>query len=196
VQRYSGKRSTPKRGGAGRVGREREHRVGERLRLAGRYQQTGLAVAHKVLQPADRRRDHRARAFHRLERDHPETLAERRNHDRERLLDRALNRRHVPEEPHRFREAELACEILQPVLERAAPGNVESRLGAFVEHAAEGAQQDDVTLDRDQASDAEEAQLVAFVRRRLRTCSDSVVDDLEVGLQEAFRLGQVAREAP
>ena len=76
------------RGGAGRVGGEREHRLGERLGFARRHEQAGLAVADEVLEAADRGGDHRPRPLHRLERDHPEAFAERRHDDRERLLDR------------------------------------------------------------------------------------------------------------
>ena len=91
------------RRGARRVGRELEHRRRERVGVAGRHEQAGLAVAHEVLEPADRRCDHGPRALHRLERDHAEALAERRHDDRERLLDRALHRRDVAEEPARSR---------------------------------------------------------------------------------------------
>ena len=46
----------------------------------------------------------------------------------------ALDRRHVAEEAHRLVEAELAREILEPVLEHAAAGDVEPRVGPLVEH--------------------------------------------------------------
>ncbi len=91
-----------------RVIREREYRLGKRLGFARGNEQPCLAFAYKIFQAADLRRDHRPTALHRLERDHPEALAERRHDDDLRLLDRPLDRSHVAEEAHLLREAELA----------------------------------------------------------------------------------------
>src|SRR5581483_2126069 len=104
------------------------------------------------------------------------------------------DRRHVAEKANRVLEVELASEVLEPVLEHAPPGDVEPRVGPLVEHAPEGTQKHDVTLDRDQATDAEEARRVAVVRLRLGLRRDPVVDDLEVRLREALGLGEVAGE--
>ena len=73
----------------------------------------------------------------------------------------------MAEEAHRADQVELAREILQAVLEHAAAGDVEPRVGPRVEHPPERAQQDDVALDRDQAADAQEVRRVARVRLRL-----------------------------
>ena len=183
------------RGGMRGVGCQREHRRSQRLGVAGRHEQARLSVPNEVLEPADRRRDHRPRALHRLERDHPEPLAERGDDDRQRILDRLLNGRHMAEEADGAVQPELAREVLEPVLEHAAAGDVERRVGPLVEHLPERAQQHDMSLDRDQAPDTEEAGRLAGVRLRLRPGGDPVVDDLEVGLGEAFRLRQVAGEA-
>src|SRR5207237_215399 len=83
---------------------------------------------HEVLEPADRSRDHRPRALHRLEGDHAEALSERGDDDGERVLDRLLDRRHVTEEAHRVEQVELAGEILEAVLEHATAGDVEARV--------------------------------------------------------------------
>ena len=93
----------------------------------GLDEQPGLAVADELAEPADRGGDHRPRALHRLERDHPEALAHRRHDDDRRLLDRALDRRDVAEEAHRVGDAELARERPQRRLERPAAGDVEPR---------------------------------------------------------------------
>src|SRR5581483_9434548 len=47
-------RLEPERGGTGGVGGETEHRIGERVRLSGRDEHPGLAVADEVLEAADR----------------------------------------------------------------------------------------------------------------------------------------------
>jgi hypothetical protein len=52
-----------------------------------------------------------------------------------------------------------------------------------------------MTLDRNQAADAEQSRVVAHVRRRGAVGRNPVVDDLEVLLLEALRLGEVLREA-
>jgi len=174
------------------VARELEHRRRERLRLGDGDEQAGLAVADDVLEPADRRRDHGPPALHRLQCDHPEALAERRDDDDRRIVDRALRRRHVPEEPQRGAEVERVREVLQPALEHAAPCDVEPRLRALLEQLPERAQQDEMALDRDQAPDAEEVR-AAVERPRRGPGVDAVVDDLEVRLAEALGLGEVAR---
>ena len=175
VQRTSGKRSIARRRASlpiatARAGSAASSSIaaGERVGVARLHEQAGLAVAHEVLEAADRGGDHGPRPLHRLERDHAEALAERRHDDGERLLDRALHRRDVAEEPHGAVEPELAREILEPVLEHAAARDLERRVGPLVEHLPERAQQHDVALDRDQAADAEEARRVAGVRRRAR----------------------------
>ena len=53
-----------------------------------------------------------------------------------------------------------------------------------------------MALDRDQPADAEQARLGARVRGARRRRRDPVVDDLEVLLVEALRLGEVLREPP
>ena len=71
------------------VVREPQHRRRRATSASpGGDEQARLAVADEVLEPADRRGDHRPRALHRLERDHAEALAERRHDDDVRLLDR------------------------------------------------------------------------------------------------------------
>ena len=130
-------RLEPHRGRVRRIGREREHRLGERLGVPGLDEQARLAVAHEILEPADRGGDHRPRALHRLERHHPEALAERRHDDRHRVLDRPLDGRHVAEEADGAVQPELAREILQPVLEHAAPGDLERHVGPLVEDPPE-----------------------------------------------------------
>ena len=104
---------------------ELDDRVAQRLRLAGRHEQARLAVAHELAEPADRGGDHRARTLHRLERDHAEALAHRRDDDDRGALDRGLDRRDLAEEAHGVGDAELARERLQRRLERPAPGDLE-----------------------------------------------------------------------
>ena len=75
-----------------------DDRRAQRLGLAGRDEHARLAVADELAEAADRRGDHRPGALHRLERDHAEALAHRRDDDDGGPLDRALDRRDVAEE--------------------------------------------------------------------------------------------------
>ena len=68
------------------------------------------------------------------------------------------------------------------------PGDVEPGVGPRVDALAEGAQQDDVALDRDQAADAEEPGRPPGYGSRPEPARDPVVDDLEVRLDEALGL--------
>ena len=105
------------------------------------------------------------------------------------------DRRDEAEEANRLLEAELAGVGLERRLERPAPGDVERGARDDGPRLRECAQEDEVALDRDQPPDAEQARLAARVRRRGVARRDPVVDDLEVLLVEALRLGEVAREA-
>ena len=81
----------------------REHRLGERVGVARRDEQARLAVAHEVLEPADRGGDHRA-ARAPSPRARP-CRSPRRATARRRRATRsiaALDRRHVAEEAHRL----------------------------------------------------------------------------------------------
>ena len=134
-----------------------------------RDEQTRLALADEVLEPADRGGDHRPRALHRLERDHPEALAERRHDDaratpRSRAGRASRGRGSAP----RRSSPSSRARSFRPCSSTPRPGDVEPRVGPLVEHAAERAQQHDVPLDRDQAADAEEAR-----RARRRTARGS-----------------------
>ena len=161
------------------VRRQSDDRVRQRLGLAGRHEVAGDAVLDELAEAADLCGDHRPRTFHRLQRDHPEALAHRRHDDDRRLLDRPLDRRDVAEEPHRVFDLELFGQRAQRRLERAASRNVEPQGRHLPPRLRKRAQQDDVALDRDQTSDAEEPRLARAVRPRLAVGLDAVVDDLE-----------------
>ena len=161
---------------------------------AGGTTRPGLAVGDDLGKSADRARDHRARPLHGLERDHPEAFSERR-HDHDRgVLDRLLHRRDEAEEAHRVLEPELARVGLEGGLERPAPGDVEHHVGHTCARLRQRTEQDEVTLDRDEAADAEQARLGPVVRSRVPRRGDAVVDDLEVGLVEALGLREVLGE--
>ena len=155
-------------------------RLGERLGVAGRNDETGLPVLDDLGQPADRARDHRTAALHRLERDHPEPLAERRDDDDRRLLDRPLHRRHEAEEAHGVVQPELAHVRLQRGLERAVARDVEDELRDAQPRLRERTHEDEVALDRDEAADAEDTRHGPGVRLDAVPRRDPVVDDLEV----------------
>ena len=128
----------------------------------GATSRPGLALAHEVLEPADRRRDHRPRALHRLERDHAEALAERRHDDGERLLDRRAapaSRGRGSAPPRRGRAR--ARGPSGPCSSTPRPAMSSRASGRSSSTCAERAQQHDVALDRDQAADAEEARRAA-----------------------------------
>src|SRR5581483_6844232 len=109
------------------VAAEPDDRVAQRLHLARRHEVAGEAVLDELAEAADRGGDHRPRALHRLERDHAEALAHRRNDDDRRALDRALHRRDVAEEANCVADLELAAEVSQCRLERPAPANARSK---------------------------------------------------------------------
>ena len=136
------------RGGTRQVGRDSHHRVGERLRVAGRDDEARLAVGDDLGQAADVARDHRPAALHRLQRDHAEALAERRDDDGSRGLDRALDRRDEPQEANRLREAELVRVRLERGLERPLSRDVEHEVGDAAAGLRERAQEDEMALDR------------------------------------------------
>src|SRR5581483_7262096 len=176
------------------IARDADDRGSERFGFAGLDEHPRLAVAHDLAEPADCRGDDGAGAFHRLEGDHAEAFAHRRDNDDGRALDRALYRRHVPEEADRVADAELARERAQRRLERAAAGDVEPEPGQLLLRLGERAQQHDVALDRDEAADAEQARLATVVRGGLAVGIDAVVDDLETLPVEPLDLLEVARE--
>ena len=161
---------------------------------AGGNHEAGLAVGDDLGKSADGARDHRPRPLHGLERDHPETFSERRHDDDRGVLDRSLHRRDEAEEAHRVLEPELARVSLQGGLERPAPGDVEHHVGHTCARLRQRAEEDEVTLDRDEAADAEEARLGPVVRSRAPCRGDPVVDDLEVSLVEALGLREVLGE--
>jgi len=162
-----------------RIRRERDERPGKRLHLGNRHEVAGLAVDDELAEPADLRRDHRPRPLHRLERDEPETLPQRRHDDAGGLLDRALNRGDEAEEAHRVVEAELTDERAQRGPEHAPACDLDAEVRHLLARFRQRAQEDDVALDRDQPADAEHVLPVALVRRRLGPLADPVVDDLE-----------------
>ena len=64
-----------------RVGEQPSQRARERVRVARRHEQPGLAVGDDLGRPADRRRDDRPPARHRLEHDERQALRPRRERD-------------------------------------------------------------------------------------------------------------------
>ncbi len=144
-----------------------DDRLRECFGVRRRDHQPRLAVGDDLGEPAHRARDDRSRTLHRLECHHAEPLAER-GHDHDRcVLDRTLNRRHEPEEANGVVEPELARVRLECRLEWAATRDVERDVGNLGTRLRERTKQDEVTLDRDQATDAEEARLPPFVRHGL-----------------------------
>ena len=106
-------------------------------------------------EPADGGGDHGAASLHRLQRDHPEALAERRDDDDRGLLDRALHRRDVAE------EADGVARRLAGARSAGSSGPVPARSsvrsGTSSRAAANASQQHLVALDRDQPADAEQS---------------------------------------
>src|SRR5437764_993313 len=148
----------------------------QRLDLASWDEQPRVAVPDDVAEPADGCGDHRPRTLHRLERDHPEALAERRDdHDR-RALDRPLHRHDVAEEAHRFLQLELLHQGSQGRLERPAAGELELEIRHLLARRGDGAEEHNVALDRYQASDAEEPRRRVDVARRGSVDRNPVVD--------------------
>ena len=138
-------------------GRRRARRSPARAHgIARRHEQAGLAVGDDLRQPADGARDHRSAALHRLERDHAEALAERRDDDDRGALQHRPGGRDPPEERTARRargarrRAELARSGPSPAISSVERGDVEAS-------ARERIEQRVVTLDRDEPADAPRA---------------------------------------
>ena len=99
----------------------------------------------------------------------------------------------MPEQTDVGIEAELADQLPQNRIERTAAGNAQLQLRDLLARGRKCAEQDEVPLDRDQPSDAQQARR-AVVGRRRRPSADAVVDDLEVVFDEALGLGEVPGE--
>ena len=117
----------------------------------GGDEQAGAAVLHDLGKPADGARDHGPPALHRLERDHPEALAERRHDDDLRALEDLTDALDVTEERDDVVEAEPAHRRAEVGLERAVAGDLERDAGEVAPSGGERVEEHVVPLDRDQA---------------------------------------------
>ena len=111
------------------VGERANERIGERCRVAGRNEEPGRPVLDDVGNPADAARDDAATAAERLDHDAAETLRPRRENEDGRVVERPghLGRRERLG-PARLRR-EVCDEPLGYFAKRAAPDDVESRVG-------------------------------------------------------------------
>jgi len=114
--------------GARRVPGQLGDRGGERLRVAGGYEEAGAAVLDDLPQAADVARDDWSATLHGLERDHPETLAERRHDDHLGPLEDRCRRRDPPEEGDDVLQAEPGDRRPEIGLERPVAGQLERDL--------------------------------------------------------------------
>ena len=177
-----------------RIPRKAHDRFFQGLRFPGRNEETRDAVLDELAQTADLGRNHRSCALHRLERDHAETFAHRGDDDDRGVLDRLLHRRDVAQETDRVPELELHCKGAQRRLQRTPSRDVELQVRNSAARCRERSQQHDVTLDRDQTTDAEQHRHGPGVGTRRTVGLDAVVNDLEARAVEALHLFEVTGE--
>ena len=183
-------RQRPKRPRPIGVAGQLDDRGRERVGVARRHEQTGLAGDDDLGQAADGAGDDRTTALHRLERHHAEALAERRHEHDRRALHHARapgtwpRKRTVPSRP-----SALACARSsassgpEPAISSSSPGSSRAAID-------DRAQERVVALDRHEPADDGEPGRVAGVRLGLGSRLDAVVDDLEARLGEPLRLGR------
>src|SRR5207245_7649354 len=99
------------------------------------------------------------------------------------------------EELHGIADTELLREGTQRRLERPAAGDVQPQTRQLAPRLRQRAQQHDVALDRDQASDAQKPKLGPGVRPHAPVRLDPVVNDLEALAVETLHVLEIAREA-
>jgi len=145
-------------------------RVGEGLRIGRRHEQAGAAVCDELRIAADRRRDHRQAARHRLEHGVRDALGARRQHEQ---VHRPHHIRHVGTlagEPHAIADAQaddLGLELgaQRPVADDHQPciGRDGRLLAAQLRKAAG---ERDLVLDRLQPADRADDEMARRVERR------------------------------
>ena len=124
--------------------------------VAGGNQEARAGVLHHLREAADGAGDHGAATLHRLERDHPEALAERgHDHDLGTLEDRG-RRRDAAEERHAVVEPEPNDARPQLLLQRPVSRDLQGDVRQVVPRPWRAPAAAPRALDRDQAADDRE----------------------------------------
>ena len=147
------------------VAGELADRAGERVDVGRWDEHARAAVVDDLRQAADSARDHRPPALHRLERDHPEPLPERRHHHDLRPLEDARDARHVAEEGHAVVEPEPCDRRAKLRVERSLAGDLERDPRHVGAGGRERAKEGLVPLDRDEAPDDRQSRRTGQRRR-------------------------------
>ena len=116
------------------------------------------------------------------------------NEHHRRALEHRAGARNLAEEAHPAVQTESRRLRPELGLERTGARDLELELRDLPRSRRQRAEEDGVTLDRNQAADDGEPRYVADVRLRFRPGDDAVVDDLEVPLGKPLRLGEVSSQ--